>query len=73
MLPSFLITFREVIEAAFIVATLLGIMTNLKLYHAQRTVWLAAAFAALLSVILIGVASILGLKLHALYSGSIER
>jgi len=73
MFPSFLITFREVIEAAFIVATLLGIITNLKLHHAQRTVWFATAFAALLSVILIGVASIIGLRLHALYSGSIEQ
>jgi len=73
MFPSLLITFREVIEAAFIVATLLGIMTNLKLHHARRTIWLATSIAALLSVILIGVASILGLKLHALYSGSIEQ
>lgn len=72
MFPSFLITFREVVEAAFIVVTLLGIVTNLKLFHARRTVWQATAFAAILSVALIGIAGILGLKLHTVYVGRVE-
>ncbi|MFZ2206508.1 MAG: FTR1 family protein [Microgenomates group bacterium] len=73
MFPSFLITFREVVEAAFIVATLLGIVTNLKLSYARRTVWQATASAAILSITFVGIASIFGLKLQNLYVGSIEQ
>ncbi len=73
MFPAFLVTFREVVEAAFIIATLLGIIGNLKLEYARKTIWRATVYAALSSMFLIGVASFLGLRLHKLYSGSIEQ
>lgn len=73
MLPSFLITFREVIEASLIVATVLGILS--KLHHGKsiKVVWTATALAAILSVALIGIGSIAGLQLQKLYSGKVEQ
>jgi len=72
MMPSFLITFREVIEAALIVATILGILTRLGQKKETKTVWLATAAAAATSVLLLLVGSLLGLKVQELYSGKIE-
>jgi len=73
MLPAFLITFREVIEASLIVATILGILIKLNQQKSVRTVWLATGVASVASVLLIGVASILGLKFQELYTGKIEQ
>lgn len=72
MLPSLLITFREVIEAALIVATILGILTKLGQRKEVKTVWLATAAASALSIILLAVGSIAGLKIQELYSGHVE-
>lgn len=72
MIPALLITFREVIEATLIVATILGILTRLKKTESIRNVWYGAAAAAILSVILLIGASILGLKIQELYVGRIE-
>lgn len=72
MLPALLITFREVIEASLIVATILGILVKLGQSRGIRTVWLATAAAAALSVALLGVGSVIGLKVQQLYSGRIE-
>lgn len=71
-MPSFLITFREVIEAALIVATILGILTKLGQKREIRTVWLAALAATLVSVLLLAGASITGIKIRELYSGRTE-
>lgn len=73
MLPSFLITFREVIEVSLIVATILGILTKLGQKKEVKTVWMATAAAAITSVLLLGLASSMGLKAQELYSGRTEQ
>jgi high-affinity iron transporter len=72
MLPAFLITFREVIEASLIVATILGILVKLNQPKGVRTVWMATGAAALTSFALLVVASLLGLKAQEVYSGRTE-
>ena len=72
MLPAFLITFREVIEASLIVATILGILVKLKQKKAIKTVWLATSAAGLLSLALLVVGAIFGLKIQEAYSGKTE-
>ena len=72
MLPSFLITFREVIETSLIVATILGILIKLKHNKSIKTVWSATLFAIILSVALLFFGSIFGLKIQEIYSGKIE-
>lgn len=72
MLPAFLITVREVIEASLIVATILGILVRLKQAKSVKTVWLATAAAAGVSVALIGVGSLLGIKVQEVYAGKTE-
>jgi high-affinity iron transporter len=72
MLPSFLITFREVIEASLIVATILGILIKLNHKKSIKTVWYATLFAILLSLVLLGLGSLFGLKVQELYSGKTE-
>lgn len=67
MLPSFLITFREVIEAALIIATIIGILTKLGQTQAIRIVWLATTLAAFVSVSLLIFGSIVGLEMQQLY------
>src|SRR3989344_5862758 len=72
MLPAFLITLREVIEASLIVATILGTLTKLNQPKGIKTVWLATGAAVLVSIFLLGVGSILGLKIQEIYSGKTE-
>ena len=72
MLPSFLITFREVIEASFIVATILSILVKLKHARGIRTVWMATGSAAAVSVLLLGAASLMGVKIQHIYTGKTE-
>lgn len=72
MLPSFLITFREVIEASLIVATILGILTKLGGHKSIKTVWLATGAASLVSLLLLLGGSLFGLKVQELYTGKIE-
>jgi high-affinity iron transporter len=72
MLPAFLITLREVIEASLIVATILGILTKLNQTKGIKTVWFATIAAALVSVSLLGIGSVLGIKVQELYSGKTE-
>src|SRR3990167_7741974 len=67
MIPSFLITFREVIEASLIVATIAGILVKLNQKKQLKTVWLATFAAALLSVILLVLGSILGIKVQEVF------
>src|SRR3989344_5345481 len=72
MLPAFLITLREVLEASLIVATILRILVKLNQTKGIRTVWLATGAAALVSVLLLGLGSVLGLKVQEIYSGKTE-
>ena len=67
MLPSFLITFREVIEASLIVATILGILVKLNQKQAIKTVWLATGAAAIVSILLLGIGSLIGLRVNELF------
>ncbi len=73
MLPAFLITFREVIEATLIVATVLGILVKLKQFTSIKTVWWGTMTAAFTSMALLGVGSLFGLKIHELYTGRAEK
>lgn len=73
MLPSFLITFREVIEATFIVVTILSILVKLKHTRGIRTVWIATGAAAAVSVLLLGIASLMGVKMQHIYTGKTEQ
>jgi high-affinity iron transporter len=67
MLPAFLITFREVIEASLIVAMILGILVKLRQNKGIRTTWLAVGTAMMASVVLLGMGSILGLRVQEIY------
>ncbi len=72
MLSSLLITFREVIEAALIVATILGILTKLGQKREIKTVWLATATAAMGSILLLIGGSVAGVKVQQIYTGATE-
>lgn len=72
MIPSFLITFREVIEASLIVATILGILVKLNHTKEIRTVWVATIAAAMVSVLLLGLGSLFGIKIQEVYTGRTE-
>lgn len=72
MIPSYLITFREVIEASLIVATILGILVKLKQKKGIKTVWYATGLATFISILLLGLGSLFGLKMQELYSGKTE-
>lgn len=72
MLPAFLITFREVIEASLIVATILGILTKLNQKKGIRTVWFATITAALTSVLLLVAGSVFGFQIQKIYTGKVE-
>ena len=67
MIPSLLITFREVIEASLIVATILGILYKLKQTKGIRTVWLATASAALVSIGLLTIGSLAGIEVREMW------
>ncbi|OGK18276.1 hypothetical protein A3G67_03205 [Candidatus Roizmanbacteria bacterium RIFCSPLOWO2_12_FULL_40_12] len=72
MLPAFLITFREVIEAALIVVTILGILVKLHQGKGIKTVMYATTAAAVASIALVGIGSLLGFQMQKLYSGRTE-
>jgi high-affinity iron transporter len=67
MLPAFLITFREILEASLIVATIVGILKKLGFSSSIRVVWLASGTAVLCSVILLSAGSLAGLEIHELF------
>src|SRR3989344_3194859 len=72
MLPAFLITFREVIEASLIVATILGILVRLKQKKAIKSVWFATIAAAGVSVFFLVLGSLICVKVQEVYSGMTE-
>lgn len=72
MVPSLLITFREVIEASLIVATILGILTRLNRKQEIKTVWAATLAASAASILLLATGSLFGLKMQEIYSGRTE-
>lgn len=72
MIPALLITIREAIEASLIVATVLGILIKLNQKSSIRTVWIATASATIVSVLLLGIGSLFGIKMQELYTGEVE-
>lgn len=72
MIPAFLITLREVIEATLIVATILGILTKLNHKKEAKVVIRASVFAVVISLILLVSFSIFGYQLQSIYTGVIE-
>ncbi len=72
MLPAFLITFREVIEAALIVATISGILTKLNQKKGIQTTIYATIIAIIASMALIIMGSFLGFSIQALYTGKTQ-
>lgn len=73
MIPSLLITFREVIEAALIVATILGILIKLRYTKSLTVVWFATLAAIIVSVVLLVSASLFGIKIQEFYVGSTQK
>ena len=72
MFASFLITFREVLEASLIVATILGILVHLQERRSIRTVWWATGLAAVASIVLVFLGGLFGVKVQEFYSGHVE-
>lgn len=72
MFASFLITFREVLEASLIVATILGILVHIGERRGVRTVWLATIMAGVASIALVFLGGLFGLKIQEIYSGRVE-
>lgn len=72
MLPTFLITLRETIEASLIVATILGILIKLNQKNAMWTVWIAICSALIVSFLLVFSGSLIGINIRQLYAGKSE-
>ncbi len=72
MIPTLLITLREVIEASLVVATILGILTKLNQKESVKTVWVATASALLVSFLLVFGGSTMGIHIQKLYEGNYE-
>lgn len=68
MFATLLITFREVIEAALIVATILGILAKLHQYKSMWTVWVASICAFIVSFALLVAGSLVGAKAQQIYT-----
>lgn len=67
MIAAFLITFREILEASLIVATILSILTKLEFTSSKKTVWIAAGAALLSSVFLLVIGSIFGFEVQEIF------
>ncbi len=67
MIPAFLITFREVLEAFLIVAAILAVLTKLGHKKGIRTVWLATMGAFGLSLFILTIGSIFGFSVQELF------
>lgn len=73
MLPALLITFREILEAALIVATILGILVKLGHTKAIKAVWMGTLSAFGISLIFLLLGSMTGLRVHELFTGRTEQ
>ena len=67
MFASFLITFREVLEASLIVATFLGILTRFHQGKHIRFIWMSAALAGLVTASFLGFFSVTGFRLQEVF------
>lgn len=71
MIPTLLITLREVVEASLIVATMLGILTKLGQKKNIKTVWLGAVSALFVSFLLVLGGSMIGVNVQKVFGGPI--
>ena len=67
MLAALLITFREILEAALIVATIIGILKKLRANSSIKTVWMGTVAAIGASVLFLVIGSVAGLEVHELF------
>ena len=72
MFGAFLITFREVIEASLIVATILGILARENQRQGTRVVWHATVAAGCVSIALIFFGGLLGTHVRDFYAGEVK-
>jgi high-affinity iron transporter len=72
MFPSFIVTFREVIEAALVVAMISGIFLKLKEKRKLFFVWVGAIFAIVVSLVLVYLGSYIGVAFASYYQGKNE-
>lgn len=72
MFPSLLVTFREVFEAALVVAMISGIFTKLHERQKLKYVWLGTFAAIATSILLVFSGSYLGFVFQKYYSGKSE-
>lgn len=72
MLAAFLISFREVMEASFIVAIILGLLMKLNHKKSIKTVWLATFSACISAVLILAAGSLLGFEVNQLFKGENE-
>lgn len=68
MFPTFLITFREVVEASVIVSIIISLLKKSQRFDSIRTVWLATFTAFTVSFALLIWSSILGFQLSTFHS-----
>ena len=73
MFPSFLITFREVFEAALVVAMISGIFVKLHEKQKLKYVWLGVAAAITISLALVFFGSYVGFVFQQYYIGKNEK
>ncbi len=72
MFPSFIITFREVFEAALVVAMISGIFVRLGEKNKVRFVWMGAGAAVIVSIVLVFFGSYVGFVFQEFYTGRTE-
>lgn len=71
MIPTLLITLREVIEASLIVATILGILVKLNEREQIKIVWSATLSALLASFLLVAGGSLVGMRIQRIMDSPI--
>lgn len=72
MFPSFIVTFREVLEAALVVAMISGIFVKLHEKQKLKFVWMGVATAVILSISLVFFGSYVGFIFQDFYTGRNE-
>lgn len=72
MIPAILITFRETIEAALIVATIIGILTKLNLTRLLGSVWRGTFSAICFLLIVLGMSSFGGNAIREFFDSKYE-
>lgn len=70
MFPALLITFREILEASLIIATVLGVLKKLGFTQSMKTVWIGTIAAAFASIALLAGGSLFGVKVHDLFEAN---